>query len=384
MTLTESPHFPRLDGLRAIAALAVFFTHVSFTKYRPGFPVKGFDNVVASVLNELTVGVQIFFGVSGFVLMRPFVARHVAGRSTLRGSGYLVRRLFRIYPAYWFALLGTTFVIRGVVHLHGLGGWIQHLLLVQGYFKSGQFGPGFMGMIQAWTLVVEVSFYLFLALYCVVLRKVAGTRNALDAQRWGLVILAAVTVGLNVWSRNGQPPVWATLLSDQMPYFLCGMTAAVVSVHGEHTRHESAGVRFLGRYCGSVALLSLAAFVVASILHVQGNPAWLWSLFLRLVIVGSLLSLAIHGDATNRFVLRILESRVAVFLGTVSYGIYLWHYSIVFWVSDHWVTAAETQTMVKVTAYALPATLLMSWLSYRLVEKNAIRVGRRLTRSIRA
>src|SRR3954447_25065271 len=65
---TPAGHFTQVDGLRAVAALFVFFTHVGATRYQVGQPISGLNNAVRVSMDELTVGVQIFFAISGFVV----------------------------------------------------------------------------------------------------------------------------------------------------------------------------------------------------------------------------------------------------------------------------------------------------------------------------
>ena len=72
--------FDCVQGLRAVAALAVFLIHVSETRYSSGFGYHavGIDRYVRAFFDELAVGVPIFFAISGFVMYRPFVDRHLA------------------------------------------------------------------------------------------------------------------------------------------------------------------------------------------------------------------------------------------------------------------------------------------------------------------
>jgi peptidoglycan/LPS O-acetylase OafA/YrhL len=373
-------HFARIDGLRALAALSVFFTHVGATRYITGFKVEGFDNTVRAVLDALTIGVKIFFGISGFVLLRPFISRHLAGRPVVRGSGYFTRRAFRIYPAYWVALFGTVFAIRGVVHLHGGWPWIANLALIQGYSREARYHPQFVGMIQAWTLVVEVTFYIFLALYVASLRRVARQSTSLRIHWIGLCVLSMLTIGAYIWTHAAQAPDWVAVLPDQMPLFLCGMLLAVVTA-AEGRGRLARIFATLGNHPGLCCGVALAAFAAIPAMSLHHPPPWFPVLLVHMLVVTLLLTAAVMPAAPRSRIHDVLASRPAVFLGTISYGIYLWHYAIVYWVSNNFFEAAQGQTMVKVTAVALPASVFMGWLSYRLIEQPAIRLSRRLGRA---
>ena len=73
-----------------------------------------------------------------------------------------------------------------------------------------------------------------------------------------------------------------------------------------------------------------------------------------------------------------LGSRLAVFLGSISYGIYLWHWAIIRWLAGHWFHASSGQTMLKVTVVGLPVTIAIAYASFRLIEKPLIRLSKRV------
>lgn len=377
-----SVHFVHIDGLRALAALFVFFTHVAATRYGDGFPVTGWNAAVRDAADELTVGVQIFFGVSGFVMLRPFVQRHLAHQPPVARTGYFARRFLRVYPAYWVALLGSVFVVRAGVVLHGHWPWFANLALIQKYSVGAMYDPGFrfVGLPPAWTLSVEVSFYVFLAVYASVLPRILRTRDVFAAEWIGLGALAVASYAFVVWESTGRAPSWVLVLPDAMPYFLYGMAFAVLTLQSER---RGALPRFAQRaadHPGIAAMVALAAFIAVTTMRGGTAPPWLPTLLLHTALVVALLTIAVLPSARPSRLRALLRSRVAVFVGTVSYGLYLWHYVVVRWVGDHLVDATQGLTMVKVTVVALPASLALAWLSWRFVERPAIALGRRVSR----
>jgi peptidoglycan/LPS O-acetylase OafA/YrhL len=379
-------HFVDIDGLRAAAALFVFFTHVSATRYRVGEPVSGWNGDVRNVMDELTVGVQIFFGISGFVMLRPFVQRHLARKAPVARTGYFARRALRIYPAYWAALLGSVFIVRADVRLHGHWPWFANLLLVQKYSTGAMYDHGFrfVGLPHAWTLSVEVSFYVFLAIYASLLPKLLRTRDVFAAEWLGLGALAVATYALVVWESVGAAPTWVLVLPDAMPYFLCGMALAVLTVQSEQRGALPPAAQTVADHPGVAATVAAAAFFGVAAMRGSTAPPWLPTLLLHTALVLSLLTIAVLPSARPSRLRAWLHSRPAVFLGTVSYGFYLWHYVVVRWVGDHLVTASQGLTMLKVTLFALPASIALAWLSWRLIEQPSMALGRRLTRRIAA
>ncbi|HWH92968.1 MAG TPA: acyltransferase family protein, partial [Baekduia sp.] len=93
-----NPRFPAVDGLRAVAVLAVVVTHTAFIS---GFNGHGF---LGEITARLDSGVALFFVISGFLLYRPFVAGRYRGERGPKVTHYARRRVLRIVPAYWLAL----------------------------------------------------------------------------------------------------------------------------------------------------------------------------------------------------------------------------------------------------------------------------------------
>src|SRR3984893_14550966 len=119
--------FPALDGVRALAAISVVAFHVEQLGYGQFGPAE-------RVVGHLNSGVVLFFLLSGFLLYRPFVvARAEGGHVATRA--YLVRRLMRIVPAYWLALIALS-IWPGLPGFYG-GSWLRGVLFLKIY--SGPF-----------------------------------------------------------------------------------------------------------------------------------------------------------------------------------------------------------------------------------------------------
>src|ERR671930_1014584 len=95
--MPSNPRFPLFDSLRAIAALSVFGLHLPARIW--------LDSPVRPYVLVLDVGFAVFFLISGFLLYRPFARARYAGESTPAIMPYAQRRLLRIVPAYWVALV---------------------------------------------------------------------------------------------------------------------------------------------------------------------------------------------------------------------------------------------------------------------------------------
>ena len=156
-------------------------------------------------------------------------------------GAYLARRMARIYPAYWCALLGCVFVIggtriKGVYYGNYMTGgwrWFANLTLIQGYSTDFRFHKpvGFQGLIQAWTLVVEVSFYLTLPVIALMFRSSdpsrVPNRSPRSAQWRGIILLSILCAVGQLWVAWWDAPEWARVLPASMPMFVSGMILAV-------------------------------------------------------------------------------------------------------------------------------------------------------------
>src|SRR5689334_4429619 len=168
-------YFPAFDGLRAIAAVAVAITHSAFIS---GFNLR--NNTWGPFTARLDIGVAIFFVISGFLLYRPFVLSRFQAESAPATLPYFQRRFLRIFPAFWVVFT----VVLLVPSFHGLtfhrpsfGGLIAHYTLTHIYFHAHVIGP----VQQSWTLATELSFYIFLPIWALLMRHL-GRRH-----HWPLV-----------------------------------------------------------------------------------------------------------------------------------------------------------------------------------------------------
>lgn len=325
---SDRAFFPCLDGLRAIAALSVVVHHVGAAT---GNYEREFFGPLAG---HMDIGVTVFFLLSGFLLYRPFVLAHLEDRPMANVRRFYRRRALRIVPAYWFAL--TVFiVVFGTVKVHSFAEGLAFYTFTQIYFRDWALS----GMVQAWTLCVEVSFYLFLPLLAMAIRKLAIPRAR--RLRFELTLVAVLfMVGWTVkivllWHPIAQGPaeLW---LPAQLDLFALGMGLAVVSAAKEWSGWEPRWTVRVGAVPGVCWILAGLTFVVGS--EVVGNARDLL-VFTKSQTLGKavyyalaallLLLPAVFGPQDRSVVRRFLRAEVMAWLGLVSYGIYLWHKDII-------------------------------------------------------
>jgi peptidoglycan/LPS O-acetylase OafA/YrhL len=397
----RSAHQNALDGIRAAAAAAVLLTHVSGLT---GYSASG--TPFSWVLARGDVGVPIFFTLSGLLLYRKWAVAALTGGTAGPVAVYLRRRALRILPAYWAVVIIALPVFSPGPARH-LGPWLQYLLLVQNYDLHPWWqGSGAQGLAQAWSLVVEVSFYLVLPLLAAALTwfacrggrpgdGAAGVSRRARRLLAGIAVLAASSVGWEVLVYYPRPNLWFEgTLPPLMIWFCTGMAIAVAQAWAAA---EPASGGPASRVCRSVAasagmcgLIAACAFVIActpltgpEFLGVLGLWANEVKTLLYAVIAGAIVApVAFQSLLADRgagmLSARLLGSRPVRFLGKISYGIFLWQFLVLyaFFALMHLKTVFQggTYNALEVAAISLAATLLtvaVSAISYYLIENPA-------------
>jgi peptidoglycan/LPS O-acetylase OafA/YrhL len=229
--------------------------------------------------------------------------------------------------------------------VRGVRSYLEYFFLVHSYDWSDGGQRLFGGISQSWTLVVELSFYLFLPLYAFLLRRLGRERT--DRQRLhlevaGLVALAAVSVvwrAIVFWvipESSSVHVLGSYWLPAHLDLFAMGMGLAVARAWSQH---QPQGVRALDtivRFDWLWWVLAFVAFHIvsmniglsASLEFVTGGQAYLRQLLYGLTALFLLLPIvfARTSKATTR---RIVEFAPLAYLGVISYGIYLWHQAFI-------------------------------------------------------
>jgi len=381
VTAGRSQRFTLVDSVRALAAISVLVFHVTY-RYAP--PHAG----VWSYLSQRNAGppitgVVVFFLISGFVLYRPFTKARFEGAPMPPLVPYAVRRVARIVPAYWVALAIVT-VWLGLHEVTHPTGIIRYFGFLQVYGNAHTAGGG---IAAAWTLCVEVSFYATLPLFALAARRFGRGRSFLHSE---LGLCAALVMGSIAWqaisiasmpsgSRALVPVLWT--LPGSLDLFALGMLLAVLSVIHENAEHTPGWVRLVDRRPWLPWLLAIGVFYAVGRspeLLSHGFAAW-WIPSHELKAVGAALLLlpVVFGSPTRGWLRRALGWRPLVWLGTVSYGIYLWHNPLLDGLHTHLVHHGEVFT----TFGLLAVTVAVAALSFYVVERPAQQFARQLLRA---
>lgn len=324
-----------LDELRCIAAIAVFVYHAGL-QVSPRFAT-----MMQQGINVGSFGVLLFFLSSGFIIPISLERHSSLGR-------FWLRRLFRLYPLYWFSLAlivgldwSNMTVISGAVRTSSPVDWLIQLTMFQSAFGR----PFFMAVY--WTLMYEMIFYAVVSLAFVFNAHRQTTRIV-----GGMLLLALLVEAI-------LPFVWGYTYTNKIISYLAIMWL---------------GTLFYRWYTGQVSLITVTTFTIGALLVLCITNVS------RLGWAGALPVITAHAAAVGTFVLALafrttVQRSLAANIGQISYSIYLIHplvIAVVGHASQRWLTVALWSAVV----------LAGSIVTYKLIEQPALQLESTIARRI--
>lgn len=325
-----------IDGLRAIAVLAVVLFHFGVPGVSGGF-----------------VGVDVFFVISGFLITSIIWRERQAGRFSF--VDFWARRARRILPAL-FVMMATTLVAGWFLlapkdyaalgrSVHYQATFSSNLLFARqhGYFDTAS---DIKPLLHTWSLAVEEQFYIVFPLLLTLLS------SRLKYWRLALFGVLLVSFGMSVWAVTHQPQKAFYLLHLRAWELLAGAMLAVLPMRNWRASPAVAqGVSLV-----SMGLILIAVFGfdrhtpfpgAAALLPVLGVVGLIWA-----------------NGQQHTWVGRLMSSRVMVGIGLISYSWYLWHWPVFVYANYAAVDGLSTLEL----AGLLLLSLVLGYLSWRFVE----------------
>lgn len=377
------PIIREIDGLRTIAILSVVAYHAegNFSHYTQGRIGSGmWDAALVTLLRAGEYGVPLFFVISGFVLAVPFAEHWLLGAKPVDLRKYFLRRITRLEPPYFLSML--VFFLAFSLRDGKFDSW-PHLLASLTYLHSAIYHAPSEVLVVAWSLEVEVQFYILAPLACFIFCiRSAWLRR---------LILCSAIVFLSA-AYGVAKPIQGLFLNSQASYFLTGLLLAdyMISRPGHaagsvptRPRQDLLAAQLLPYVWDIIAMLSIALVFITK--AGEFYPAMLspWLILSAYIAV-----------FRSKIVRRAVSNTWVVICGGMCYTIYLWHFPVIALFRHFWFKLAHPigQTgdrLLYVVASSLVA-IAVSAVLFALVEKptmdpnwpaKLIQAARRKTRS---
>ena len=328
-----------IDGLRAVAVLAVVLFHAGFAPFAGGF-----------------VGVDVFFVLSGY-LITTLVVRDV-NEGVFSTARFYERRVRRILPALVTVCIATSlaalcWMLPDELTDYGESLVATALFVSNFYFanETGYFGadPSLFPLLHTWSLAIEEQYYLVTPLAVVLIAR-AGLRSL------GLVLVLAfaASFGFAVWLTVSYPENAFFHTGARVWEILAGALAALALLANPGLGRMPDAVKEVLASAG-LAMIVVAIFSYREDLPFPGIPA-------LLPIAGAVLFILFADGSTA--VGRLLSTRPMVGIGLVSYGAYLWHQPLFSFARLHAGTTLDASRQFLL----IGATFGLAYLSWRIVE----------------
>jgi peptidoglycan/LPS O-acetylase OafA/YrhL len=332
-----SPSYrPDVDGLRAVAIIPVVLFHLGLALFSGGF-----------------VGVDVFFVISGYLITSLIHSEMLAGRfSVLR---FYERRVRRIFPAFFLVMAACIGIAATLLLPPDLRAFSMSLAATTlfsanlffwrtaGYFDGAAEGKPFL---HAWSLSVEEQFYIAFPLILLLTVRFARSRTKLV-----LAVLAVISFAASAVAVHAAPKAAFYLPQFRAWQLLLGALLAVGAVPrpSSRTAREVASAVGLG-------LIGYAVVTLSEHTPFPGVNALYPSVGAALIIYSG------TGGASS--VNRVLSLRPVVFVGLISYSLYLWHWPLI--VFSRYFLVRDLSSLEMATVVTLSVTLAA--LSWRFIE----------------
>lgn len=332
-----------IDGLRAIAVLAVIFFHINKTLMPGGF-----------------VGVDVFFVISGFL-----ISRHIfqdLGRNTFSFLEFYCRRIKRIAPAMLVVVAVTLlaaqyFLLPEDAKIAAKSGTWSVASMANVYFWLFQDGSYFaassseLPLLHLWSLGVEEQFYLVWPVVAYVAFSLKSRTLLLC-----LIVAAGASFAFAEIGYAHDRLFTYYMLPARVGEFIVGVVVASLV--------ESGAVRRIGVHLAAPIALLGAMLLTASLLLLSEDSVFPGVLVLPPTVGTAMIILG--GSIQFSAVSRMLSLRALTWIGAISYSAYLWHWPLLAFFRYGY---GEPGVMAGASLFLL--TIMLAWLTYRYVEQPA-------------
>jgi peptidoglycan/LPS O-acetylase OafA/YrhL len=332
---------PDIDGLRAISVIFVILFHADLLWIQGGF-----------------IGVDVFFVISGYLITRS-IDKEMLG-NVFSFKAFYLRRIRRIIPVLVFVMLVITIpacLFLFANDLETFGRTALHTILSTNNFylwiKGSNYFVGnteLMPLLHTWSLSVEEQFYFIWPPILLLLHRYLNLKNRL----YFIILFIVIGLGLSVFLASFYPKVAYFLLPARLFELSLGAGLALFwDKIPELSRNKNNGISVVG-----LLLILLPVFLLNGLSTFPGFNAFYPCLGAVLLILSG------KNTHTKGIVNRLLAIKPLVFIGLLSYSMYLWHWPIFSFIKYVGLELTSDKLIV-----ALTSTVLLSYFSWKFIEK---------------
>ena len=332
---------PDIDGLRAISVIFVILFHADLLWIQGGF-----------------IGVDVFFVISGYLITRS-IDKEMLG-NVFSFKAFYLRRIRRIIPVLVFVMLVITIpacLFLFANDLETFGRTALHTILSTNNFylwiKGSNYFVGnteLMPLLHTWSLSVEEQFYFIWPPILLLLHRYLNLKNRL----YFIILFIVIGLGLSVFLASFYPKVAYFLLPARLFELSLGAGLALFwDKIPELSRNKNNGISVVG-----LLLILLPVFLLNGLSTFPGFNAFYPCLGAVLLILSG------KNTHTKGIVNRLLTIKPLVFIGLLSYSMYLWHWPIFSFIKYVGLELTSDKLIV-----ALTSTVLLSYFSWKFIEK---------------
>jgi len=355
-----------IDSLRGIAIIGVILVHC-IDEYTSQLP----KNIVKLIENGAN-GVQLFFIASAFTLFLSMDSRHLKEKHPF--TFFFIRRFFRIAPMYYLGIiyylwqdgLGARYWLADQSQI-SVGNIISNFTFTHGVYPYwiNSLVPG------GWSITVEMTFYLVLP---ILFLKIKSFKMAVNFLSLTLILKLILDVILkhNILIQDNQ--LWESYLflyfPSQLPVFAIGIVFYFM----------------VKQNFVSLSISNFSILIILSLLLLKGCGLDVIPSFILFFGVAFLL-LGIYLSLTDNL---LFVNRVTMYIGEISYSIYLVHFAIIYWLNKlGFFKFLFDSTNENATAYFLLKFLcitiiaiIVSTITYRIIELPMQKIGKKIIGSL--
>jgi peptidoglycan/LPS O-acetylase OafA/YrhL len=343
---SSGQYLPSIDCLRFIAIAAVIFTHIfRFIEVKQHVTVDNINSLIWTPVVNGGQGVQLFFAISGFILALPFISNYTGiSNKNVSLKAYFLRRLTRLEPPYIISMI-FFFCVLIIIKKEEVIELIPHLIASLFYLHNLIYGKGSDINTVAWSLEVEVQFYIIAPLIFLLFKKSKSIRRQ-------SICLSIITFAI----LNSSFEIYYRTLIGQAQYFLIGVLAADIFLTEDKKLLEK-----LNNPAIFISSLSVIFFV--------NYKDGFFQLILFLFAILILLLCSIKSDPKNAF----LKSKIFSLIGGMCYSIYLIHYPLLSLIGnfliERWPISSFGNSFILYSMVIIPVIIMTSFIFYIFFER---------------